>query len=57
VSEWFEWRHVMPALTKNYTVIVPDLRGALRFFKAGYRGGISSDSSTFKISMREYRDM
>jgi hypothetical protein len=29
----------------------------LRFFKAGYRGGISSDSSTFKISMREYKDM
>src|SRR5919197_2898574 len=24
---WFEWRHVMPALAKNYTVIVPDLRG------------------------------
>jgi hypothetical protein len=26
-SEWYEWRHGMPALTKNYTVIVPDLRG------------------------------
>jgi hypothetical protein len=24
---WFEWRHVMPALAKKYTVIVPDLRG------------------------------
>src|SRR5215475_9377574 len=24
---WYEWRHVMPALSKNYTVIVPDLRG------------------------------
>jgi pimeloyl-ACP methyl ester carboxylesterase len=24
---WFEWRHIMPALAKNYTVIVPDLRG------------------------------
>src|SRR4029453_13471515 len=24
---WYEWRHVMPALTKNYTVIAPDLRG------------------------------
>ena len=22
---WYEWRHVMPALAKNYTVIVPDL--------------------------------
>jgi pimeloyl-ACP methyl ester carboxylesterase len=24
---WYEWRHVMPALARNYTVIVPDLRG------------------------------
>ena len=21
---WYEWRHVMPALAKNYTVIAPD---------------------------------
>ncbi len=24
---WYEWRHVMPALSKNYTVIAPDLLG------------------------------
>ena len=24
---WYEWRHVMPGLAKNYTVIAPDLRG------------------------------
>ena len=24
---WFEWRHIMPALAKNYNVIAPDLRG------------------------------
>jgi len=24
---WYEWRHVIPALARNYTVIVPDLRG------------------------------
>jgi pimeloyl-ACP methyl ester carboxylesterase len=24
---WYEWIHIMPALAKNYTVIVPDLRG------------------------------
>ena len=24
---WYEWHHVMPALAKNYTVIVPDLPG------------------------------
>jgi pimeloyl-ACP methyl ester carboxylesterase len=24
---WYEWRHVMPALAQNYTVIAPDLPG------------------------------
>lgn len=24
---WYTWRHVMPALAKRYTVIVPDMRG------------------------------
>jgi pimeloyl-ACP methyl ester carboxylesterase len=24
---WWEWRHVIPALAGNYTVIAPDLRG------------------------------
>jgi pimeloyl-ACP methyl ester carboxylesterase len=24
---WYEWRHVMPALARNYTVIAPDLPG------------------------------
>lgn len=24
---WYEWKHVMPALAKNYTVIAPNLRG------------------------------
>jgi alpha/beta hydrolase fold len=24
---WYEWRHIMPVLATNYTVIVPDLRG------------------------------
>ena len=24
-QSWYEWRHIMPALAKNYTVIVPDL--------------------------------
>ena len=26
-QSWYEWRHIMPALAKNYTIIVPDLRG------------------------------
>jgi pimeloyl-ACP methyl ester carboxylesterase len=24
---WYEWRHIMPALAKNYTVVAPDIRG------------------------------
>jgi hypothetical protein len=24
---WYSWRYIMPALSNNYTVIVPDLRG------------------------------
>ncbi len=24
---WYEWRHIMPALAEQYTVIAPDLRG------------------------------
>jgi pimeloyl-ACP methyl ester carboxylesterase len=24
---WYTWRHIMPALAQNYTVIAPDLRG------------------------------
>jgi pimeloyl-ACP methyl ester carboxylesterase len=26
-QSWYEWRHIMPALAKNYSVIAPDLRG------------------------------
>jgi pimeloyl-ACP methyl ester carboxylesterase len=26
-QSWYEWRHVIPALAQNYTVIAPDLRG------------------------------
>jgi pimeloyl-ACP methyl ester carboxylesterase len=26
-QSWYEWRHVMPALAKNYAVVAPDLRG------------------------------
>ena len=24
-QSWYEWKHIMPALAKNYTVIAPDL--------------------------------
>ena len=26
-QSWYEWREIMPALAKNYTVIAPDVRG------------------------------
>jgi cephalosporin-C deacetylase-like acetyl esterase len=26
-QSWYEWRQIMPALAKNYTVIAPDVRG------------------------------
>ena len=26
-QSWYEWRYIMPALAKNYTVVAPDLRG------------------------------
>jgi pimeloyl-ACP methyl ester carboxylesterase len=26
-QSWYEWRHIIAALAKNYTVIAPDLRG------------------------------
>jgi pimeloyl-ACP methyl ester carboxylesterase len=38
---WYEWRHTMPALAKNYTIIAPDLRGFGDSSKpiTGYDGG------------------
>src|SRR4029453_14891488 len=26
-QSWYEWRYIMPALPKKYTVVAPDLRG------------------------------
>jgi pimeloyl-ACP methyl ester carboxylesterase len=43
---WYEWRHVMPALTKNnYTVIAPDLRGLGDSSKlvTGYDGNTTAE--------------
>jgi pimeloyl-ACP methyl ester carboxylesterase len=42
---WYEWRHVMPALAKNYTVIVPDLRGLGESSKppTGYDGNTAAE--------------
>ena len=42
---WYEWRHVMPALAKNYTVIAPDLRGLGDSSKpaSGYDGNTTAE--------------
>jgi pimeloyl-ACP methyl ester carboxylesterase len=42
---WYEWRKVMPALTKNYTVIAPDLRGLGDSSKpiTGYDGNTTAE--------------
>src|SRR5918996_3787756 len=42
---WYEWHKVMPALAKNYTVIVPDLRGLGDSSKpaSGYDGNTTAE--------------
>src|SRR5215212_7236327 len=42
---WYEWRHVMPVLAENYTVIVPDLRGLGDSSKptTGYDGNTTAE--------------
>jgi pimeloyl-ACP methyl ester carboxylesterase len=42
---WYEWRHIMPALAKNYTVIAPDLRGLGDSSKptTGYDGNTTAE--------------
>ncbi|MGC2425550.1 MAG: alpha/beta hydrolase, partial [Nitrososphaeraceae archaeon] len=49
---WYEWRHVMPALAKNYTVIVPDLRGLGDSSKppTGYDGKTTAEDLNQLIS-------
>jgi pimeloyl-ACP methyl ester carboxylesterase len=44
-QSWYEWHKVMPALAKNYTVIVPDLRGFGDSSKpdTGYDGKTTSE--------------
>ncbi len=42
---WYEWRHVMPALAQNYTVVAPDLRGLGDSSKpvTGYDGNTTAE--------------
>ena len=42
---WYEWRHIMPELAKNYTVVAPDLRGLGDSSKpfSGYDGNTTAE--------------
>jgi pimeloyl-ACP methyl ester carboxylesterase len=42
---WYEWRHIMPVLAKNYTAITPDLRGLGDSSKpiSGYDGNTTAE--------------
>jgi pimeloyl-ACP methyl ester carboxylesterase len=42
---WYEWRHIMPVLAQNYTVVAPDLRGLGDSSKpfVGYDGNTTAE--------------
>jgi alpha/beta hydrolase family protein len=48
---WYEWRHVMPTLAKNYTVIIPDLRGLGDSSKptTGYDGNTTTAEDIYQL--------
>jgi pimeloyl-ACP methyl ester carboxylesterase len=54
---WYEWRHVMPAFAKNYTVIVPDLRGLGDSSKplTGYDGKTTAEDLNQLISQLGFK--
>jgi pimeloyl-ACP methyl ester carboxylesterase len=56
---WYEWRHVMPALAKNYTVIVPDLRGLGDSSKptTGYDGKTSAEDIYQLVSQLGFKNI
>jgi pimeloyl-ACP methyl ester carboxylesterase len=55
---WYEWRHVMPALAKNYTVIVPDLRGLGDSSKpvTGYDGKTTAEDIHQLVAQLGFKD-
>jgi pimeloyl-ACP methyl ester carboxylesterase len=56
---WYEWRHVMPALAKNHTVIVPDLRGLGDSPKpvTGYDGKTTAQDIYQLVSQLGFKDV
>ena len=55
---WYEWRHVIPALARNYTVIVPDLRGLGDTSKPvdGYDGNTTAEDIHQLVIQLGFRD-
>lgn len=56
---WYEWRHVMPALAKNHTVLVPDLRGLGDSSKpiTGYDGKTTAEDIYQLVSQLGFKDI
>jgi pimeloyl-ACP methyl ester carboxylesterase len=56
---WYEWRHVMPALAKNYTVIAPDLRGLGESSKpiSGYDGKTTAEDIHQLVTKLGFNDI
>src|SRR6187200_2347087 len=56
---WYEWRHVMPSLAKNYTVIVPDLRGLGDSSKpvTGYDGKTTAEDIHQLVAQLGFKDL
>ena len=58
-QSWYEWRQIMPALAKNYTVIVPDLRGFGDSSKpfTGYDGNTTAEDIYQLVSQLGYNNI
>lgn len=56
---WYEWRHIMPALAKNYTVIAPNLRGLGDSSKpvTGYDGKTTAEDIYQLVSQLGFKDI
>ena len=57
-QSWYEWRHIMPALTKHYTVVVPDLRGFGDSSKpiTGYDGKTTAEDIYQLVSQLDFNN-
>ena len=56
---WYEWHKVMPALAKNYTVIVPDIRGLGDSSKpaSGYDGNTTAEDIHQLVTQLGFNDI